>query len=90
MPTCGCTIIGVWKRLPDVPSAKDEGVENYIVRLWYGILAPTGTPANLISRWNAEIVKAIQSADVKKRYRDAALRQDRQGRQYSGPVTSDE
>jgi tripartite-type tricarboxylate transporter receptor subunit TctC len=59
--------------LPDVPSAKDEGVENYIVRLWYGILAPTGTPANLISRWNTEIVKAIQSADVKKRYHDAGV-----------------
>lgn len=59
--------------LPDVPSAKDEGVENYIVRLWYGILAPAGTPANLIGRWNTEIVKAIQSADVKKRYGDAGV-----------------
>jgi tripartite-type tricarboxylate transporter receptor subunit TctC len=59
--------------LPDVPSAKEEGVEDYIVKLWYGILAPTGTPANLISRWNTEIVKALQSADLKKRFADAGV-----------------
>ena len=59
--------------LPEVPSAKDEGVEDYIVKLWYGILAPAGTPANLIGRWNAEIVKAIHSADLKKRFADAGV-----------------
>jgi tripartite-type tricarboxylate transporter receptor subunit TctC len=59
--------------LPNVPSAKEEGVEDYIVKLWYGILAPAGTPANLIGRWNSEIVKAIQSADVKKRFSDAGV-----------------
>ena len=59
--------------LPDVPSARDEGVEDYIVKLWYGILAPAGTPANLVNRWNAEIVKAIQSADLKKRFAEAGV-----------------
>ena len=59
--------------LPNVPSAKDEGVEDYIVQLWYGILAASGTPANLITRWNTEIVKAIQSDDVKKRFGDAGV-----------------
>jgi tripartite-type tricarboxylate transporter receptor subunit TctC len=59
--------------LPDVPSAKDEGVEDYIVKLWYGILAPGGTPANLVNRWNTEIVKAIHSADLKKRFGDAGV-----------------
>jgi tripartite-type tricarboxylate transporter receptor subunit TctC len=59
--------------LPNVPSAKDEGVEDYIVTLWYGILAPAGTPANLVNRWNSEIVKAIQSADMKKRFADAGV-----------------
>ncbi len=53
--------------LPEIPSAKELGIENYIVPLWYGILAPAGTPANLINRLNAEIVKAMNSADVRKR-----------------------
>jgi tripartite-type tricarboxylate transporter receptor subunit TctC len=56
-----------------VPSAKDEGVEDYIVRLWYGILAPAGTPASLIGRLNAEIVKAIQSPDLRKRLVDGGV-----------------
>jgi tripartite-type tricarboxylate transporter receptor subunit TctC len=59
--------------LPNVPSARDEGVEQYIVRLWYGILAPAGTPATLVGRWNTEIVKAIHSPDMKKRFVDAGV-----------------
>ena len=59
--------------LPDVRSAKEEGVEDYIVRLWYGILAPAGTPANLIGRLNAEIVKAINSPDLKKRFTEGGV-----------------
>src|SRR5690349_5894873 len=59
--------------LPNVPSAKEEGVEDYIVKLWYGILAPAGTPANLVNRWNSEIVKAIHAPDVKKRFEDAGV-----------------
>jgi tripartite-type tricarboxylate transporter receptor subunit TctC len=59
--------------LPNVPSAKEEGVEDYIVRLWYGILAPAGTPAPLIGRLNAEIVKAINSPDLRKRLVDGGV-----------------
>lgn len=53
--------------LPDVPSAKELGIEHYIVPLWYGVLAPAATPADVIRRLNAEIVKAMNSADVRKR-----------------------
>jgi len=59
--------------LPDIRSAKEEGVEDYIVRLWYGILAPAGTPAPLISRLNGEIAKAINSPDIKKRFSDSGV-----------------
>jgi tripartite-type tricarboxylate transporter receptor subunit TctC len=59
--------------LPNVPSARDEGVEDFIVRLWYGILAPAATPPNLISRWNAEIVKALNAPDLRKRLVDAGV-----------------
>jgi tripartite-type tricarboxylate transporter receptor subunit TctC len=59
--------------LPDVPSARDAGVEDYIVRLWYGILTASGTPANLITRLNSEIVKAVTSPDLKKRLVDAGV-----------------
>ena len=54
-------------QLPDVPSVKELGHENYAVRLWYGMLAPTGTPAAAINRLNSEINKVINSADMKER-----------------------
>jgi tripartite-type tricarboxylate transporter receptor subunit TctC len=59
--------------LPDVPSARDLKMEDYIVRLWYGVLAPSSTPANLISRQNAEIVKAMNSPDLRKRLLEAGI-----------------
>lgn len=59
--------------LPEVPSAKELGIEDYIVRLWYGILAPAGTPANLIERLNAEIVKAMNAPDLRKRFQELSI-----------------
>jgi tripartite-type tricarboxylate transporter receptor subunit TctC len=59
--------------LPNVPSAKELGIENYIVPLWYGMLAPAGTPANLVRRLNAEIVKAVNSPDIKKRFESISI-----------------
>ena len=59
--------------LPDVPSAKELGIEDYIVRLWYGVLAPAATPATLIGRLNAEIVKAMNAPDLRKRLTDVSV-----------------
>ena len=59
--------------LPDVPTVKELGYENFIVRLWYGILAPAGTPANLIARLNAELTKALTSTDLKERLLTAGI-----------------
>lgn len=53
--------------LPDVPSAKELGVTNYIVQLWYGIFAPARTPADRIQWLNAEIKKAMNAPKLKNR-----------------------
>lgn len=54
-------------QLPDVPTLKELGHENFIVRLWYGVLAPAATPAATITRLNAEMHKALKSPDLKER-----------------------
>jgi len=59
--------------LPHVPSARELGIESYIVPLWYGILTPARTPANLINRLNTEIVKAIHSPEIKKRFETGSI-----------------
>lgn len=56
--------------LPDVPTIAEAGVPGYSSTSWYGIIAPTGTPAPIIERLNKEIKTILSSADVQNRYRD--------------------
>ena len=53
--------------IPDVPTASEAGVDNFVVPIWYGILAPAGTPRPIIDRLNAELHKALATADLKER-----------------------
>jgi tripartite-type tricarboxylate transporter receptor subunit TctC len=59
--------------LPEVPTVKEQGYENFIVKLWYGILAPAATPPAIIGRLNSELVKALNSADLRKRLTDGGV-----------------
>jgi tripartite-type tricarboxylate transporter receptor subunit TctC len=53
--------------LPDVPTVAEAGLGDFEVTTWYGVLAPAGTPKNVISRLNAELVKIMHSPDLKEK-----------------------
>jgi len=53
--------------LPKVPTAKEAGVDNFVVPIWYGILTCAGTPRPIVTRLNQELVKALASPDLKAR-----------------------
>ena len=53
--------------LPNVPTIAESGVPGYSATSWFGILAPAGTPAPVIARLNASILKALADPDVKKK-----------------------
>ena len=53
--------------LPNVPPVADAGVPGYQAMQWYGLLAPAGTPPEIIARLNAEAVKALQTADMREK-----------------------
>lgn len=53
--------------LPQVPTAKEQGIEGFVIPIWYGMLAPAGTPRAIIDRLNSELHKALRSADLKER-----------------------
>jgi tripartite-type tricarboxylate transporter receptor subunit TctC len=59
--------------MPKVPTTKEAGVDNFVVDIWYGVLAPTGTPAAIVSRLSTEINKALASADLKDRLLGAGI-----------------
>ena len=54
-------------RAPDVPTIAEGGVPGYEAVQWFGVLAPAGTPREIISRVHGEIVRLLQVADVKER-----------------------
>ena len=54
-----------WYALPDVPTLA-ETLPGYEVELWFGVMAPKGTPAAVIDRLNATINMILQAADMKK------------------------
>jgi tripartite-type tricarboxylate transporter receptor subunit TctC len=55
----------VW--LPDVPTVRELGYPDLQIDTWVGYLAPAGTPQPIVDRLNAEIVKAMQDVDMRRR-----------------------
>jgi tripartite-type tricarboxylate transporter receptor subunit TctC len=53
--------------LPEVPTFAELGHPKVAVSLWYGLLAPSGTPSSAINKLNSEVTKILQSPDVRER-----------------------
>jgi tripartite-type tricarboxylate transporter receptor subunit TctC len=53
--------------LPDVPTIAEAGVPGYEATSWFGLLAPAGTPAPIVAKLNASILKALADPEVKKK-----------------------
>ena len=51
--------------LPNIPTLQEAGVQGYDTTLWTGVLAPAGTPREVIAKLNAEIVAALARPEVK-------------------------
>lgn len=54
--------------VPDLPSMEEAGVPNFDLNSWNGVFAPAGTPADIVSRLNAELVKMVARPDVKEKF----------------------
>jgi hypothetical protein len=59
--------------LPDVPTFAESGFSGMEAGLWYGMLAPKGTPRAIVERLNAAINQALQDAEVRKRFAASAI-----------------
>ena len=58
------------KRLPqlaDVPTFEEAGIRGFDVTNWYGVMAPGGTPREIVQKLNADINKAMQVPEVRAR-----------------------
>ena len=56
--------------LPDLPTIAEAGVPGYEANVWFGLVAPAGTPREVIDRLNAAAVQAAKSPEFVKRVTD--------------------
>lgn len=53
--------------LPNVPTAQEAGLKGFDVTIWFGVLAPAGTPAPVVERLQREMVAVMSTDEMKKR-----------------------
>jgi tripartite-type tricarboxylate transporter receptor subunit TctC len=61
------------ENLPDAPTASEAGLPGYEVSATYGLLAPAGTPKEIVDRLSAEVKKIVAMPDVKQRFQDLGV-----------------
>ena len=60
-------------QLPNVTTMQEAGVPGYDATIWLAMLAPAGTPANIVSRLNTEIGKIMNNPENQKAFFDAGV-----------------
>ena len=53
--------------MPEVPTVREAGVNGVEVTVWYGVLAPSATPSEIISFLEKAVMKAARSPDIRQR-----------------------
>jgi tripartite-type tricarboxylate transporter receptor subunit TctC len=51
--------------LPDVPTISESGLKGFEIGTWWALLAPAGTPTDIVNRLNAIVVKMVQMRDFR-------------------------
>jgi tripartite-type tricarboxylate transporter receptor subunit TctC len=58
---------------PELPTVAESGVPGYAFDVWYGLVFPGGTPAAIVGKMNAEVVKQLASPEVSGRFAKAGV-----------------
>jgi tripartite-type tricarboxylate transporter receptor subunit TctC len=61
------------EQFPDVPTVSESGLPGFLFNSWFAILAPAGTPKEIIAKLNAEVLKALAAPDTRKKLDDQGL-----------------
>jgi len=61
----GVTTANRLPQFPDVPTVAESGLPGFFFNSWFAILAPAGTPKDIIARLNAEVLQALVDPEVR-------------------------
>lgn len=67
----GVTSLERLPALPDLPTVSESGLKGYQSSQWYGILAPTGTPPDILNLLNSHAAKIMQTPEMKERMKNS-------------------
>lgn len=59
--------------LPNVPTSKEAGYPNFRMSIWYGMLAPAGTPREIVTRLHQEVAKAFADPALRQHMSNAGM-----------------
>jgi tripartite-type tricarboxylate transporter receptor subunit TctC len=55
-----------YAEMPDVPTMEEAGVKGYEATIWLGLLAPPGTPRDIVDKLNSTITRVLSHPDARK------------------------
>jgi tripartite-type tricarboxylate transporter receptor subunit TctC len=55
------------KLAPELPTLAEAGLPGFDITTWFGLLAPAGTPPDVIARWNSEVTRILNAPEVRER-----------------------
>ena len=67
---CQAELALLWEAYKDSPTLNEQGLKGFDVKVWHGVYAPKGTPAEAIQKMNAALRAALQDPAVVTRMRD--------------------
>ena len=76
--------------LPDVPTVAEAGLPGAESVAWYGVVAPAGTPPEILARLSDEIAKAVRNPEVQERFTSLGIAAGTESRQDFGKRMSTE
>jgi len=59
--------------MPELPVISRQGLDQFVIHNWFGVVGPGRLPAALTARWNEEINKAMQAPEVQRRFVENGL-----------------
>jgi tripartite-type tricarboxylate transporter receptor subunit TctC len=59
--------------LPDVPTMAEAGLPSYSFSNWFGLVAPAGTPREILEKLQADVAQALQDAEVRTKFQTMGL-----------------
>jgi tripartite-type tricarboxylate transporter receptor subunit TctC len=73
-----------------VPTVSESGLPGFLFNSWFAMLAPAGTPKEIVARLNAEVVKAIGDAEVRRKLEELGFAVRGSSPEELGALTRDQ